>query len=150
MQKEFFTLAWRNIWRNKRRSYITMSSIAFAVLLSCLMMSVQYGSLDHMVDNVVKFYAGHIQIHDDRYWDEKIIDHSLEVYPGMVDSLESLPSIETVVPRIESFALSAYETRTKAAMLLGIDPQREKDIIDVESRIPNNDCKMTKGEVSWR
>ena len=112
-----------------------MSSIAFAVLLSCLMMSVQYGTLDHMVNNVVKFYSGHIQIHDENYWDERIIDHSLSYDQSFLDNLESIPNVVSVVPRIESFALSAYETRTKGAMILGIDPEKEKGIIDIKSKL---------------
>lgn len=135
MNNEFLKLAWRNIWRNKRRSYITMSSVAFAVLLSCLMMSVQYGTLDHMVNNVVKFYSGHIQIHHDKYWDEKIIDNSLSYNQTFIDSLESIPNAVSVVPRIESFALSAFDTRTKGAMVLGIDPDKEDGIINIKSKI---------------
>ncbi len=135
MNFEFIKLAWRNIWRNKRRSIITMSSVAFAVLLSCLMMSVQYGTLDHMVDNVVKFYSGHIQIHDQNYWDDKVIDNSMAYDPLYLDSLEAIPEVHAVVPRIESFALSAFETKTKGAMILGIDPERESGIINVKAKI---------------
>ncbi len=134
MRLEFFKLAWRNIWRNKRRSFIMMSSIAFAVLLSCMMMSVQYGTLEHMIDNVVKFYTGHIQIHHEKYWDEKVIDNSLVYDQDLLDSLEAIPNIKAVVPRVESFALSAFQTRTKGAMVLGIDPKKE-EIIDIEGKL---------------
>lgn len=135
MNREFLTLAWRNIWRNKRRSYITMSSVAFAVLLSCLMMSVQYGSIDHMVDNMVKFYTGHIQIHNENFWDEKIINNSLSYDKDFLESVRQIPEVQSVVPRIESFALAAYGTKTKGSMVLGIDPEKEKSIINVEQKL---------------
>ena len=135
MNRDFLKLAWRNIWRNKRRSYITMSSVAFAVLLSCLMMSVQYGSMDHMVDNMVKFYTGHIQIHNDNFWDEKIINNSLSYDEDFLENVEQIPGIQSVVPRIESFALAAYGTKTKGSMVLGIDPKKEQSIIDVEKKL---------------
>ncbi len=135
MNEDFIKLAWRNIWRNKRRSYITMSSVAFAVLLACLMMSVQYGSLDYMVDNMVKFYTGHIQIHNIKYWDEKIVNNSLTYQNQFLDDLTQIPEIQSVVPRIESFALAAYGTKTKGTMVLGIDPEKEQYIIDVEKNL---------------
>ncbi|MCK5367842.1 MAG: ABC transporter permease, partial [Cyclobacteriaceae bacterium] len=135
MNRDFLKLAWRNIWRNKRRSYITMSSVAFAVLLSCLMMSVQYGSMDHMVDNMVKFYTGHIQIHHDKYWDEKIINNSLSYDDDFLENVEHLPGVQSVVPRIESFALAAFGTKTKGSMVLGIDPKKEQSIINVEKKL---------------
>ena len=59
----YFTLAWRNIWRNRRRSVITISSIIFAVLLACVMRSMQLGSYERMIDNAVRFYLGFIQVH---------------------------------------------------------------------------------------
>jgi len=135
MVKEFIKLAWRNIWRNKRRSFIMMSSIAFAVLLSCMMMSVQYGTLEHMIDNVVRFYMGHIQIHNDQYWDEKVIDNSLDYDEQFLEQLESIPHTVAIVPRIESFALSAFKTRTKGAMVLGIDPVKEQGIMDPKRKL---------------
>ena len=135
MRIEFFKLAWRNIWRNKRRSLIMMSSISFAVLLSCMMMSVQYGTLEHMIDNVVRFYSGHLQIHNEHYWDDRVIDNSLTYDESFLANLEAIPNTVSVVPRIESFALSAYMTRTKGAMVLGIDPEKEHEIIDLKSKI---------------
>ena len=101
------------------------------------MLSVQYGSLDHMVDNVVRFYSGHIQIHDENYWDEKVIDNSLTYDQALLDSLDRIENTVSVVPRVESFALSAYGTKTKGAMVLGIDPEKEKDIIDIASKVVN-------------
>jgi len=137
MVKEFLKLAWRNIWRNKRRSYITMTSVAFAVLLSSMMMSVQYGTLDHMINNVLKFYTGHIQIHDVNYWEDKAIDNSLTYDQNYLTSLESIQTIALVEPRIESFALSAFMTRTKGSMVLGIDPDKDSCIIDIRSKLIN-------------
>ena len=135
MLKEFFKLAWRNIWRNKRRSLIMMSSISFAVLLSCMMMSVQYGTLEHMIDNVVRFYSGHLQVHNEDYWEERVIDNSLALDESFLSRLEAIPNTVSVVPRIESFALSAFKTRTKGAMVLGIDPVKEYEIIDIQSKL---------------
>jgi putative ABC transport system permease protein len=131
----YFVLAWRNIWRNKRRSYIMMSSIAFAVMLSCLMMSVQYGTLEHMIENAVKFYSGHIQLHHEKYWNEKVVDHSFSLDQSLLHCVESLPNVQLAVPRIESFALSAFQSKTKGALVLGIDPEREDGIINVRQKL---------------
>lgn len=135
MIREFTILAWRNIWRNKRRSYITMSSVAFAVLLACVMMSVQIGSLDHMVESMVKFYTGNIQVHHPDYWQEKTINHSMELPSAIFDSLDHLEGVKAVVPRVESFALAAYGTKTKGAMVLGVDVARESAIMNLEKKL---------------
>ena len=62
-------LAWRNIWRNRRRSFITVTSISFAVILALFMRSMQLGSYERMIDNAARFYTGYAQIHANGYWD---------------------------------------------------------------------------------
>ena len=64
-------LAWRNIWRNKRRTFITMGSVFFAVILATLMMSMKEGVYKRMIDSMVGSYTGFIQIHTNGYWEEK-------------------------------------------------------------------------------
>jgi len=129
------TLAWRNIWRNKRRSIITVSSIAFGVLFACLTMSLQYGSLDHMVDNVVRFYSGHLQVHQDGYWEEKIIDNSLSYTNAFLEDLSTIEGVEAAVPRIEYFALSAFENKTRPSLVLGVDPEKENVITGIKDKL---------------
>lgn len=128
-------LAWRNIWRNRRRSMITISSIGFGVLFATFMMSVQYGTMDHMMDNAVKFYSGHIQIHQKGYWDERIIDNSLSYDQELLQRLDAIEQVVAVVPRIESFALVANDTKTRPGMVFGIDPQKENAITGIEKNL---------------
>lgn len=66
------SLAGRNIWRNKRRSLITMASILFAVFFSIVMCGFQLGSYRKMVDNVVQAYTGYIQVFDSKYQSDKV------------------------------------------------------------------------------
>ena len=128
-------MAWRNIWRNKRRSFITLSSIAFAVFFSTLMMSVQKGSLDQMIDNSVKFYTGHLQIQDPKFKDEKSINNSFAYSPDLVDNLSHIDGVEAVSPRIESFALASYGAGSRAAMVLGVNPEKEDQVMVLSKKL---------------
>ena len=56
-------LAWRNLWRNKKRSIITISSITIALFLAVAMRSMQLGMYSNMIKNVVGSYVGYAQIH---------------------------------------------------------------------------------------
>ena len=68
--KMIFKIAWRNIWRNKRRSIITISSIFCAVFFAVFARSFQIGVYDKMISNMVGMYTGYLQIHQDGYWEE--------------------------------------------------------------------------------
>jgi putative ABC transport system permease protein len=133
--KLYFTMAWRNIWRNKRRSIITITSISFAVLLACVMRSMQLGSYDSMIRNATQFYTGFIQIHHNGYWDEKTIDNSLAFDDQLLDIVESTEGVEVAVPRLESFALASYGTQTKGSLVMGVDPEKENELTRVKDKM---------------
>ena len=118
-------LAWRNIWRNRRRTVITVASIFFGVLLSTFMTSMQEGTYSKMIDNVVGFYSGYIQVHHPDFWDNKTIDYTFAPDDSLLTVLNENPSITSYVPRLESFTLMSYGNNTKGAALIGIDPEKE-------------------------
>ncbi|MDD4821996.1 MAG: hypothetical protein PHI48_05495, partial [Bacteroidales bacterium] len=74
----YIQLAWRNIWRNKRRTMITAASIFFGVVLSSIMTSMQYGSYDQYIKNIVHSYSGDLQVHKTGYSEDKTINNSME------------------------------------------------------------------------
>ncbi len=130
-----FTLAWRNIWRNKRRTYITAASVLFAVLFAAFMQAIQRGAWDHMVNNVVNAYFGYAQIHGQGYWEEQTIDKSFEIEKQIQDLSREIPQIQSIVPRVESFALASYGTLTMGVLVIGIQPELEKEMTRLESRL---------------
>ncbi len=126
-----FILAWRNIWRNKRRTLITVASIFFGVLLSTFMTSMQEGTYSKMIDNVVGFYSGYIQIHHPEYWENKTIDYTFASTDSLENVLKNNPSVTSFVPRLESFSLMSFKTNTKGAALIGIDPEKENKMTNL-------------------
>ena len=128
-------LAWRNIWRNKRRTLITVASIFFGVLLSAYMTSMQEGSYDKMVDIVVKFYSGYMQVHQEDYWENKSINNSFDYDQAMIGKLKSHPEIELVIPRLESFGLASAQELTRGAAIFGIVPEVETRLTGIADKI---------------
>lgn len=131
----YLTLAYRNIWRNRRRSLITILSITFAVFLACAMRSMQLGSYDKMIENSVRFHTGYIQVHKNGYWDDKVIDNSLALDSALLQSINSVPGVDAYVPRLESFALASHESQTKGALVMGIDPEREHGLTLLKDKL---------------
>lgn len=121
-------LAWRNLWRNRRRTIIAISSIVFSVLLASWMRSMQEGSYDSMIDNTVKFYSGYLQVQDTAYWGERTLDHCIEVSAELQQKIQDLPDASLVSNRLESFALAANHLKSKPVMVMGIEPEAEDQI----------------------
>lgn len=128
---DYLKIAWRNLFRNKRRSFITVSSVFFGVFFAVTMRSAQIGSLGNMVDNIVKSYTGYIQVQDTAYWEHKTINNTFELKSGLESFLDNEKSIKHYSPRLESFALAASGNKSKGIMLVGIDAKKEEQIIQV-------------------
>lgn len=133
-----FILSWRNLWRNKRRTLIVISSVVFSVLLASWMRSMQEGSYDSMIGNVVKFYSGYLQVQDTAYWEERILDHGFEAENPLIHGIEAINGVTLASPRLESYALAASDLHSKPAMVMGIAPE-------AEDRITSISRKMTGG-----
>lgn len=131
----YLKLAWRNIWRNKRRTFITMLSIIIAVLLSSVMRSMNEGTYENMIKNTVGTFTGYIQIHQEGYWDDKTLEYTFVADDSLFREIESEETITKAVPRIDSYALAAGEEQSRPAMIMGIDVQAEKWLSDPESHI---------------
>lgn len=124
-------IAWKNLWRNKRRTLITVSSVFFAVIISTVMSSMQEGSYGSMVDNWVKFYSGYMQIHQEDYWEDKTINNSIPETDSLIHLVKQTQGVTQIAPRFVSFALASSEETTKGAMIMGVDPEEEDRITEV-------------------
>jgi len=133
--KTYLQLAWRNLWRNKRRTLIASASIFFAVIFALLMRSMQEGSYDYMVDASVSMYTGYIQVHAKDYWHKRSIDKSMELSLTRMDKIDSVKHVTLVTPRLESFSLISYGNVTKVASIVGIHPELENEMTDLKSKL---------------
>jgi ABC-type lipoprotein release transport system permease subunit len=133
--KTYFLLAWRNLWRNKRRTLIASASIFFAVIFALIMRSMQEGSYDYMVDASVSMYTGYIQVHAKDYWDKRSIDKSMELSGAKIEKIDSLENVTLATPRLESFSLISYGNVTKVASIVGINPGLENKMTNLKSKL---------------
>ena len=118
-------IAWRNIWRNPRRSILTISAIAFASLLLVFMLSWQFGSYETMIDFAVKIHSGHLQVQTRGYKDKKSIRLAISD-PAVAGSiLDKTPGIASYTFRANAFSLISSEGRTYGVIVIGIDPVME-------------------------
>lgn len=127
-------LAWRNIWRNRTRSFITITSILVAVLLANVMQSIQQGMWEKLLGTTMSF-TGYIQVHADGFWEEQILDNSFEENNGIRLRIEGVENVSKVTPRVQSFALSAHKDLSRFVQIIGLDPEAEEEIIHLNSKL---------------
>lgn len=133
--KTYITLAWRNLWRNKRRTLIASASVFFAVILALLMRSMQTGYYDYMIDSSVRMYTGHIQIQGKDYWEKRSLEESMILDEEKIRQVNEIEGVELTVKRLETFSLISYGLVTRVVQIVGIDPEEEDQLTSLNSKI---------------
>lgn len=128
-------LAWRNIWRNSRRTFITVASVFSAVLFSIITNSLAEGGWDRLINNLLRTQFGHLEIHRQGYRESKTIDNYMTMDTSTIERLRSLPHITNVSPRVETFVMASSRATSKGVGVIGIDPVQENLKSSLEERI---------------
>ena len=132
--KQIIKLAWRNIWRKRKRSVIVLVSIAFAIIITISLRSLMLGNGDKTVEAGVK-NVGYIQVHTADYWKDKSINDLLLDDDKLIDKINSIEGVTQIIPRLQNFSLAAGDKTSKASLVLGIDGDNENEFNKVKDRI---------------
>jgi ABC-type lipoprotein release transport system permease subunit len=124
------TVAWRNLWRNHRRSLIMLTAIAIGLWGMIWMTALMRGMVDQMIDDAINTLSGHIQIHAPGYLDDPSVEHTIAAVddnPGLKQLLNSA-QVVAWSQRIRVPAVIRSERDVYGITLVGIDPQRERGL----------------------
>lgn len=128
-------LAWRNIWRNRRRTVLTILAVAFASFLSLLQRGLATGTWEINVRNTVEMFAGYLQVQREGYQDNPSLSKSL-AYPATLRSiLLQTEGISGFAPRIQADGLVSFRDRSSGVLMLGLDPDAEQQVSRFHRRI---------------
>ena len=130
-----FKIAWRNIWRNPRRSILTVSAIAFACVLLVFMLSWQLGSYDSMIKFATRIHTGHLQVQARGYKEKRDIRLAVTDPDAVGGILESTPGVGAYTFRANAFSLASSEERTYGIMVIGIDPAKEAQVSAIKGLV---------------
>ena len=128
-------LAWRNLWRNHRRTLIMLAAIAVGVWAMIFLTAVLRGMVDDMVQGSIDTLPGHVQIHHANYRDDPSIDNSITA-PG--PELSAVLASKDVVAwslRVKVPAMISSERDARGVTLVGIDPESEHRMTPLSSQI---------------
>jgi len=129
------TLAWRNIWRNRKRTNITLASIIFAVVIATFMRGLQLGSYDKMLYDAIRSSTGHIALMDKMFWDDKTLDNSMEINDDLEQTLDHDQNIELWAPEVLGGCLASVGNNTRGVVVQGVDPEKKNSQIKFKEKL---------------
>lgn len=133
-----FKMAFRNVFRQKRRSLLTALTMLGGFILSALAIGLTDGTFNGIVNVFTRSRLGHIQIHARGYLDRPSLNKTISNATEIGRIIEGTPGAEAWAPRVDSAGLVSVGERTEAARIIGIDPA-------LEAKATHLDKKITSG-----
>jgi ABC-type lipoprotein release transport system permease subunit len=130
-----FPFAWRNLWRNRRRTLITLLVVAVGVWSILAFNAVIRAWADSSLAGSLKNMTGEAQLHASGYRDDPAMQHHFPAPTGKLEQLLNSPPIAAWAPRIRVPAIIQSEYETLPVILVGMEPQRETGVSFIASAV---------------
>jgi len=126
--KLLIKLAWRNIWRNKRRSILTLAAVTFATLMAIGMRGIQLGTYALNIKSAVELFSGYLQVQAKGYNDTPKLSLCFKEDKNIETALKNTEGITAYSSRIYADGLVSFKDNSRGVAIFGIEPKREKEV----------------------
>jgi len=128
-------LAWRSLWRNRRRTLITLSSIILGLTLVMILVCIGEGVYARLVDDAVRLQGGHVTLMHRGYMDAPSADLYIGRTNVLRNRIEKLSGVERTKGLVLGQALVKTATGAVGAMVMGVEPLVETGTSPLPGRI---------------
>lgn len=128
-------IAYRNLWRSRRRTWLTAGGVAFSVFIMVFAWAMQVGTFGLMMENATALMTGHLQINHPEMVDDPALRHTVLRVSDLVAEIERHPDVVGVAVRGSAFGLISAEERSFGGQIMGVDPVREKSVSTLSERL---------------
>ncbi|MDH5622715.1 MAG: ABC transporter permease, partial [Gammaproteobacteria bacterium] len=123
-----FRLAWRNLWRNHRRTIIMLGAVGVGVWAMIFMTALTRGMVDQMVIDSIGVLPGHVQMHHPDFQDDPSISNRIPFREAELHEKFAGAGFKAWASRVRVPAVVSSERESRGITLLGVDPAAERDI----------------------
>jgi len=123
-----FRLAWRNLWRNHRRTIIMLGAVGVGVWAMIFMTALTRGMVDQMVIDSIGVLPGHVQMHHPDFQDDPSISNRIPFREAELQERFAGAGFKAWASRVRVPAVISSERESRGVTLLGVDPDAERDI----------------------
>jgi ABC-type lipoprotein release transport system permease subunit len=131
----FWQMAWRNVWRYRRRSLLTVLTIALGLAFDILMRGIGDGFHEQMVDNSVRAGIGHIEIHRTGYRHDPALSKTLPGVPLLESVVPQTPHLRGYSFRVLGDGLASTAENSAGVSVVGIVPQAERSVTTIDRAV---------------
>ncbi|ACY49411.1 ABC transporter permease [Rhodothermus marinus] len=128
-------VAWRNLWRNRRRTLIVLSSVVVGVFVLVLFDTLNLGMVEQMLDNQLRLHIGHVQIHHRGYHANPAVERFFRKAEALRQQVAAEPEVRAVAPRVLVHGLLSSAYNNGGVQLVGVAPEAESLVTFIADQI---------------
>ncbi len=148
MKLATLTMAWRNIWRNKRRTLITGGAVGLGLALMIFSVCWAEGLNRHMINTVTRSMLGHAQVHAAGYRQTREPELTIANADEVLARVERVEGVLNATPRLYAEVLLAIGDRSEPVIGLGFDPLREAGVTNWSEKIVSGAMPSKEGQLA--
>lgn len=118
-------IAWRNLWRNRRRTLLTLASISLGVFLAVMFTALQDRNWADMIDMAARLGGGHVTVQHAEFFDKPTLDRTVRAEPQLLALPDTDPRVQRVTVRIVGQTMLATAGKSLGAGFIAYDPRME-------------------------
>lgn len=131
------TLAWRNLWRQPRRTLLTLAVMTLSATVTVFLSALQAGSYETMKNNTLGVFDGFAQIQRPAYLDNPDMRTVIAQPLKLAETVERLPGVQTVAVRASTYALLSHDRQSVGVYVVGVQPDAEKRVSSIARSVRN-------------
>ena len=128
-------LAWRNLWRNRTRTWLSATVIAIGLMALIFVDTMVEGMSVNMVKNATDTIMGHAQMHAQGFRDEYDVKLTINNLDVMLMDLKDHPDLKDMSMRVVTYSMLSSAEGVEPILTLGIDPEEEKKLSKFDEAI---------------
>ncbi len=130
-----FSIAWKNVWRNKLRSLVVILSIALGLLGGLFYLAFANGMVQHQISATIKTQISNIQLHNPKYMLDNEVKYTISSPDLIIKKIEKIKGVRAITSRIKSTAMVSSAITGAGITINGINPAREKNVTDLYKKV---------------
>ena len=135
MRAYFIKLCWKNIWRNKRRTFLTVNAIGFGVTALVCIYNFYDAFHEQIVHNVIQYHSGHLIVTAPGYLENKSPKLYMKDTVAQSEWLAKRPEIKSASERVLVQGLVSSANGSANILFTGVNPERESQVTKFSSNI---------------
>jgi ABC-type lipoprotein release transport system permease subunit len=129
------SIAWKNVWRNKKRSLVVIVAVALGIISGVLLVGIMEGWVRQRLNDAIYNEVSHIQIHNTDYIKNEEIDLTVTNLEEISRSIDSLKELSGWVKRTKIIAMANTPWANTGVLIYGVDAEKERNVTEIYKEI---------------